>query len=426
MTEPRELARQQMLAFAQVMEKNGWRADLYDEDGVPRLTGPTPEQIRAALSFRPQDGKSPNSDGARVPSGEPTPYTREQIDALEKALHPTADAFVDVPADLMRNWRRRLLATARAGVEDRELLRRIYNITCGDETETDGDALCLISKLTEGTATPQKQPNNSTEGGHDGNCCGDPPGVQSGATEPPAERSEAPLFNGGQKCDNRDGFCSCGANHTGEDFAKHVARVPPEGTTPTDDEAKPYTLAEVDAHRPKARAIGISVDEVVLDRTDYYRLVATAGAGIADSERLVVAVDALERIQMGEGRFSRDPLKHAANTIDDMKAMAAGAIDAVKGTSPGNCPQNRPSDTSPPYVQVALSKAEVIYLADAAILASCILLAATGRHSTPREYTQRLIMMSRDMLTERFRPEDISTALTKLADVGAILGIDKP
>jgi hypothetical protein len=30
------------------------------------------------------------------------------------------------------------------------------------------------------------------------------------------------------------------------------------------------------------------------------------------------------------------------------------------------------------------------------------------------------------MLTERFRPEDISTALTKLADVGAILGIDKP
>jgi hypothetical protein len=91
--------------------------------------------------FRPQDGKSvavssgstepddfdyrPAMDelGLSRPSTErATPYTLEQIDAVEKALHPGADAFVDAPTDLMRNWRRRLLATARQGLADSERL----------------------------------------------------------------------------------------------------------------------------------------------------------------------------------------------------------------------------------------------------------------------------------------------------------------
>jgi len=40
---------------------------------------------------------------------------------------------------------------------------------------------------------------------------------------------------------------------------------------------------------------------------------------------------ALERISEGRGRYSRDPLTHAANTIDDMKQTA---LDALNGKYP--------------------------------------------------------------------------------------------
>lgn len=36
--------------------------------------------------------------------------------------------------------------------------------------------------------------------------------------------------------------------------------------------------------------------------------------------------DALQQISEGRGRFSRDPLTHASNTIDDMMAIAVGAL----------------------------------------------------------------------------------------------------
>jgi hypothetical protein len=36
---------------------------------------------------------------------------------------------------------------------------------------------------------------------------------------------------------------------------------------------------------------------------------------------------ALKEIAKGEGRFSHDPLTHAANTIDDMKALAVAALE---------------------------------------------------------------------------------------------------
>ena len=47
-------------------------------------------------------------------------------------------------------------------------------------------------------------------------------------------------------------------------------------------------------------------------------------------DRLDVAKKALKQIAKGEGRFSRDPLKHAENTIDDMKELADGALDAIE------------------------------------------------------------------------------------------------
>lgn len=38
---------------------------------------------------------------------------------------------------------------------------------------------------------------------------------------------------------------------------------------------------------------------------------------------------ALIEIQKGEGRFSRDPLTHADNTIEDLTGLAAKALERV-------------------------------------------------------------------------------------------------
>lgn len=46
--------------------------------------------------------------------------------------------------------------------------------------------------------------------------------------------------------------------------------------------------------------------------------------------RLAIASDALTTISNGEGRYSRDPLEHASNTIDDMKKIAVDALDEMK------------------------------------------------------------------------------------------------
>lgn len=44
------------------------------------------------------------------------------------------------------------------------------------------------------------------------------------------------------------------------------------------------------------------------------------------AERVQKLETALREIQKGEGRFSTDPLEHASNTIDDMKAIATAAL----------------------------------------------------------------------------------------------------
>ena len=45
----------------------------------------------------------------------------------------------------------------------------------------------------------------------------------------------------------------------------------------------------------------------------------------------VVPREALEEIARGRGQYSLDPLEHAANTIEDMKALATTALAATAG-----------------------------------------------------------------------------------------------
>jgi len=60
----------------------------------------------------------------------------------------------------------------------------------------------------------------------------------------------------------------------------------------------------------------------------------TADRELADAYGLIVDLKArievlegsLREIAKGEGRFSRDPLTHATNTIEDMKAIAEAAL----------------------------------------------------------------------------------------------------
>lgn len=47
-------------------------------------------------------------------------------------------------------------------------------------------------------------------------------------------------------------------------------------------------------------------------------------------DRLDIAKKALKQIGKGEGRFSRDQFEFACNTIDDMKELARGALDAIE------------------------------------------------------------------------------------------------
>lgn len=55
-----------------------------------------------------------------------------------------------------------------------------------------------------------------------------------------------------------------------------------------------------------------------------------------DHAQMQACIEALEKalseIAKGEGRFSRDPLIHASNTVEDMKALAVAALAAEKKT----------------------------------------------------------------------------------------------
>ena len=72
---------------------------------------------------------------------------------------------------------------------------------------------------------------------------------------------------------------------------------------------------------PRGRAIVISPKYADVDDEAKYRLIAAAPR----------MLEALEKIALGEGRFSRDQLTHASNTIEDMKALANAAIAKATG-----------------------------------------------------------------------------------------------
>ena len=58
------------------------------------------------------------------------------------------------------------------------------------------------------------------------------------------------------------------------------------------------------------------------------------GNACADARLIAAAptmLEALREIAKGEGRYSRDPLGHASNTIEDMKALALAAIAKAEG-----------------------------------------------------------------------------------------------
>lgn len=51
---------------------------------------------------------------------------------------------------------------------------------------------------------------------------------------------------------------------------------------------------------------------------------------LSAEQRIKALEKALREISKGEGRFSRDPLEHASNTIEDMKALAIEAIQSPR------------------------------------------------------------------------------------------------
>lgn len=76
---------------------------------------------------------------------------------------------------------------------------------------------------------------------------------------------------------------------------------------------------------------GILTRSVLADHSNTENLVATihdesVGAMLAAAPQML---EALKEIAKGEGRFSTDHLKHASNTIDDMKDLATAAIAAA-------------------------------------------------------------------------------------------------
>jgi len=72
-----------------------------------------------------------------------------------------------------------------------------------------------------------------------------------------------------------------------------------------------------------------------LGREDHCGLLMLVHDGTPADARLASTapdlLEALREIAKGEGRYSRDPLEHASNTVDDMKALALRAIAKAEG-----------------------------------------------------------------------------------------------
>lgn len=78
-------------------------------------------------------------------------------------------------------------------------------------------------------------------------------------------------------------------------------------------EQRIYSRAELVERLDLGRYIGIAQYAAI-------RVAREAAAMLLGDER------ALKKIAEGRGRYSRDPLTHADNTIEDMKAVASAAL----------------------------------------------------------------------------------------------------
>jgi len=93
--------------------------------------------------------------------------------------------------------------------------------------------------------------------------------------------------------------------------------IPPEPEL-TPETPRPWTPADCRVAASRARLDGHS------DVGEAFDLIASAW--VADRKHIEAMEKALREIAKGEGRFSRDPLTHASNTVEDMKAIAAAAL----------------------------------------------------------------------------------------------------
>lgn len=104
---------------------------------------------------------------------------------------------------------------------------------------------------------------------------------------------------------------------------------------PSDDDLRKMCEEFIHSPPPPDTTLGQISDGVAIARALLQR-VAQPAASEADKWRALAGemAEALAVISHGSGKFSRDPLEHAANCIEEMKAIAEAAlakyIEAVK------------------------------------------------------------------------------------------------
>ena len=84
------------------------------------------------------------------------------------------------------------------------------------------------------------------------------------------------------------------------------------------------------SNRPECYAVGTFSD----DGTAFFPVAYMESKNAETNAHLIAAapklLTALEEISLGKGQFSRDPLEHAENTIENMAKLACAAIAEAK------------------------------------------------------------------------------------------------
>ncbi len=76
------------------------------------------------------------------------------------------------------------------------------------------------------------------------------------------------------------------------------------------------------AHPHTASSVNLDMNHVIIDKADWLWVRKNKAKVLAAPEML----EALIEISEGKGRYDLDPIQHAANCIEDMKALALEAI----------------------------------------------------------------------------------------------------